>query len=147
MQKDASRHENHVSMQKQKQILLLREELLAQVSNPTQSAIDKINSKMFEQLRKVSPAGLTPILIRRNNGEWIAAYLVQEVGLGGSRILLKHKSWELVFARQSAQIVKIDTQHSDQFELVIECQSDFFEGVNDLLVKARKKRQKVILNN
>jgi hypothetical protein len=146
MQKDASRHENHVSMQKQKQVLLLREELLAQVSNPTPPVIEKINLKMFEQLRKVSPAGLTPILIRRNNGEWIAAYLVQEVGLGGSRILLKHKSWELVFARQSAQIVKIDQFH-DLFESIVNCQREFFAHVDALLTKIRKRKQKVILNN
>jgi hypothetical protein len=124
-------YNDHISIQKQKQILTLREELLdCEGVKLTESRLKEVNSKMFEQLRQVSPAGLKPILIRRNSAEWIAAYLVQEIGAGGHRILLKHKNkWELFRVRKSAEIVPIKKEQLGLFEIAVQKQIEYLHAL------------------
>ena len=71
----------------QKQVLAFREELLATVQ--TSDDRENLDAKTFERLKHVSPEGLVPILIQRNHEDWIAAFLIQEVGLSSKRFLVK----------------------------------------------------------
>src|SRR5258706_3869991 len=138
-------------MQKQKRILELRHELLAQLAfgmvgdtaekSRVRKEISGIDTKMFEQLRAVSSAGLKPILIRRNNAEWIAAYLVQEIGAGGWRILLKQQymKWELSRARRSAEIVSVSKYKLPLHETIIEKQIDYLAALERFFSSRKAK--------
>lgn len=138
------RTNDYVSMQKQKQILQLHEELLND-PQATLARIEAVNYKMFEQLRAVSSAGLKPILIRRNNAEWIAAYLVQEIGAGGWRILLKHQNhkWELSRARKSAEIVHVKKEQMKAFDLILTRQIGYLSALESFFSSQKKKRELV----
>jgi hypothetical protein len=145
MTKKRRLYDDFVSIQKQKQVLELRSALLAQLPTADWSLVHKeltaINYKMFEQLRTVSPAGLKPILIRRNSVEWIAAYLVQEIGIGGWRILLKHQNqkWELSRSRKSAPIVYVRKDQVAQHDLLIEKQIGYLSALEIFFSPKSKK--------
>ena len=120
----------NIFLLKQKQILALREELLTQEN----ADIFGINKACFAQLKEVSPASLEPVLFQRNHEEWTAAYLVQEVGNRGKRVLIKSSGWKLVRAKKSARILKISQGKArDLFDQVTEQQIKYRVSLGNLL--------------
>jgi hypothetical protein len=148
MSKKRQLYDDFVSIQKQKQVLEVRSALLAQLPTADWKLVHKeltaINTKMFEQLRTVSPAGLKPILIRRHSVEWIAAYLVQEIGIGGWRILLKHQNqkWELSRSRKSAPIIFVKKEQFAQHDALIEKQIGYLSAL-EVFFNGKNKKELV----
>lgn len=131
---------NTTSLLKQKQILSMRERLLADISNPNDR--ERIDASAFAQLREASPEGLVPIVIQRNNSDFLAAYLVQEVGDSGKRILVKGERWTILRARKSAISFNVPGPQSQSFEKLVELQRLYFTELEKMKLLCFKRKKK-----
>jgi len=127
----------------QKQVLALREELLPGSSTPEELTL--LDSKTFERLKHVSPEGLVPILIQRNHEDWIAAFLIQEVGLSSKRFLVKASQWRIQWAKKSAKMLRVpdDPKILGLFEEIVLAQAERFGAMDKLqeMILAKKNGQ------
>jgi len=83
------------------------------------------DQEYFGALRERSPDKLKPILVQRNNSDWIAAYSVQKIGSGGRRILVKAASWMILRAKKSAKIISVPKPKQRAFEDLVRHQEAF----------------------
>lgn len=122
----------------QKQVLAFRDELLATVQ--TSEDRENLDSKTFERLKHVSPEGLVPILIQRNHEDWIAAFLIQEVGLSSKRFLVKASTWRIQWAKKSAKLIRVpqDGKIHEQFLEIVRAQEERFDSMDKLQEMIKK---------
>lgn len=127
----------------QKQVLALREELLP--SSVTEEERSLLDGKTFERLRHVSPEGLIPILIQRNHEDWIAAFLIQEVGLSSKRFLVKASQWRIQWAKKSAKMLRVpdDPRILGLFGRIVSAQEERFKEMEQLqeIIQSKKNGQ------
>lgn len=118
-------------LKQQKDVLKLREHLLHRATDDKQR--DEINSTTFADLKKVSPEKLVPVVFYSVEHGWMSGFLIQQVGRGGARILVKMKHWRILRVRTSAIIHKIKSAQEKHFGTVVDLQEQSYTALGDLL--------------
>jgi hypothetical protein len=123
MKNTLSNWSESIWLRRQKEVLLRREAFLARFR--TKENQDQINQECFEDLKKVSPEKLVPVICHSEVHGWVAGYLIQKVGSGGSRILAKLENWKILRVKKSSLIKKLNLVKSTdrlEFDQVINLQ-------------------------
>jgi hypothetical protein len=107
--------------QSQKQILNVRNNLRLGLSQPRAQEID---DKMFEQLRKISPEKLRPVLIQRNHDEWLGCFLIDELGTTKRFLAICNGDWSIQWAKKSSHVLDVPDPARDAFKKLMQAQED-----------------------
>jgi len=133
---------------RQKHVLDTRHEVLASNVIQDDAGRARLDAQTWEKLRALAPHGLRPILVRRNNDIWIAAYSVGDIGRGGRRIFLKgeNDTWRLIRVKRSARVIEIFPDEQAQFDNVIEAQREYWTRMTQMVRRvfqneARRKQK------
>jgi hypothetical protein len=124
----------------QRNILTMREAYLKE-ADPANAA--RIDLETMSQLRLVSSSNLQPIFIQRNNSDWVAAYLVQNIGDRGKRILLRGDSWRIFRARKSARVITVESTQLPKFEDLVRLQEAYFVRFSSVFAEVSGPRGRI----
>jgi hypothetical protein len=101
------------SLKSQLQVLVMRDELMHAATQP--GAKLKAEERAFQLMREICPEKLAPVLIQRNNSDFVAAYLIQRVGRRGWRFLVTGLKWHILRAKRSAVVMRIPSDFYNEF--------------------------------
>jgi hypothetical protein len=109
-------------LQKQKEVLRIREHMIHRATAPAQRL--SVDNDALAELKNVSPEKLAPVVFYSVEHGWKVGYLMQQVGCGGARLLVRLRDWEILRVRTSAVIHSIKPQFLAAFEKVVKIQED-----------------------
>lgn len=118
-----TRWSENVWLHKQQEVLLRRDAVLSRFR--TKEDRDQTDQESFEDLKKLSPEKLVPVICFSEVHGWIAGYLMQKIGDGGSRILGKLETWKIIRVKKSSLVKRLNMSDKIvkfQFDLVVDLQ-------------------------
>ena len=101
----------------QQEVLNARERALTHTPPENVKQVDNV---YFTDLRDVSPDKLAPVLVKRNHDEWFVGFLIQAIGTGGMRLLVKDDKWRITRVKQSATVIRIGERLKDHHVALVE---------------------------
>ena len=104
-----------LSIKQQRDVLATRAKILSRFR--TKEDHDKTNSEAFEDLKNLSSEKLAPVLFYSVQHGWMAGFLIQKVGRGGHRVLVKLEDWKILRTKKSAIIKKVP--YGENFNAVV----------------------------
>lgn len=118
----------------QQEILSARERALRFTSSEDLNSLDQV---CFTDLQEVSPEKLAPVLVKRNHDEWFAGFLVQSIGTGGMRLLVKDSTWRITRVKRTATVVHVGVRDRQQHAAIVEQQRCLRKDISDLLSRTK----------
>jgi hypothetical protein len=109
-------------LQKQKEVLRIREHMIHRTTTAAQRL--SVDGDTLSELKNVSPEKLAPVVFYSVEHGWKAGYLIQQVGCGGARLLVRLRDWEILRVRTSAIIHPVKPQFLVAFEKAVKIQED-----------------------
>lgn len=118
----------------QQEVLNARERALTHTPPENVKQVDNV---YFTDLREVSPDKLTPVLVKRNHDEWFVGFLIQAIGTGGMRLLVKDDKWRITRVKQSATVIRLGERFSVDHATLVEEQRCLRKDLNMLLSRVK----------
>lgn len=119
------------SLNKQRQVVALRDELV----NAAHMSADKLRAeeRAFKLMRDVCSEKLKPVLIQRNNADFVAAFLMQKIGNKAYRFLVTGEVWHILRAKNSALVHLVPEDLWEKFKACATVQGLYFASLAILL--------------
>ena len=126
------------SLNKQRQVVALRDELV----NAAHMSADKLRAeeRAFKLMRDVCSEKLKPVLIQRNNADFVAAFLMQKIGNKAYRFLVTGEVWHILRAKNSALVHLVPEDLWEKFKACATVQGLYFASLA-ILLNDLKRRQ------
>lgn len=126
-----------VQYQNQKAVVTARNEYLSRFR--TKADFDRYEADAFEDLKKLCPEQLVPVIFISEASGPAAGFLMNSVGNGGHRILKKMREWEIVRIKKSAILKAVQDSCLPAFNEAVVAQEIVDRQLHYLTQKANNR--------